>query len=102
MKRFTAGQLAYYQFASLPANGLRHGVFTRLGGVSEGIYSSLNLSRSTGDAIDPVRENRRRMLAALSLTPDETLTSWLVHGNHVRTVSRADLGQNDVHADGMV
>lgn len=102
MKRFTSGRLAYYQFESLPTTGLRHGMFTRLGGVSEGRYSSLNLSPSTGDAIEPVRENRRRMFATLGLRPDETLTSWLVHGNRVRTVSRDDLGQNEVHADAMV
>ena len=102
MKRLTSGGMAWYQFDSLSANGLRHGVFTRLGGVSEGQYHSLNLSRSTGDAVEPVRENRRRMLGSFGLQPDEALTSWLVHGNHVRMVSQADLGQDDVHADAMV
>jgi YfiH family protein len=103
MKRLTHNDLAYYQFDSLhAAGGLRHGMFTRLGGVSEGQYSSLNLSRSTGDAIEPVRENRRRMLAAFGLRPEEALTSWLVHGNHVRVVTKDDLGQDDVHADAMV
>lgn len=94
--------LVFYQFASLQVAGLRHGVFTRKGGVSAGPYSSLNLSRSTGDAAEPVRENRRRALAALDLRPEQSLTSWLVHGDHVRVVDGRDLGQDDVHADGMV
>ena len=94
--------LRYYQFSSLQDDGLLHGVFTRLGGVSEGIYSSLNLSRSTGDALGPVRENRRRMFEALGLLPEQSLTSWLVHSNTVRVVSKADLGQDDVHADAMI
>ncbi len=94
--------LRYYQFDSLCDDGLLHGVFTRLGGVSEGVYRSLNLSRSTGDALEPVRENRRRMFEALGLTVGQSLSSWLVHSNTVRVVSRADLGQDDVHADAMV
>jgi polyphenol oxidase len=105
MNRRTFNDLAYYEFELLQQDGLRHGVFTRLGGVSEGVYSSLNLSRSTGDALEPVRENRRRMFAAFGLRPEQSLTSWLVHGNRVRVVGPADLGApgaDDVHADAMV
>ena len=102
MRRLTCDGLAYYQFDTLPAAELRHGVFTRLGGVSTGQYSSLNLSRSTGDTLEPVRENRRRMLAALDLFPEHALTSWLVHGRRVRLVTKDDLGQDDIHADAMV
>ena len=94
--------MAWYQFDSLSGGDVRHGVFTRLGGVSQGAYSSLNLSRSTGDALEPVRENRRRMFAALGLRAEQSLTSWLVHGNTVRVVGKADLGQDDVHADAMI
>ncbi len=102
MFRLTHGALAYYQFESLPAAGLRHGVFTRLGGVSEGVYSSLNLSRSTGDTAEAVAENRRRMFEAMGLRQERAVTSWLVHGNAVRVIGEADLGQNDVHADAMI
>jgi polyphenol oxidase len=102
MERCSYQSLVYYQFESLAVKGLRHGVFTRKGGVSEGIYQSLNLSRSTGDALEPVRENRRRMFEALDMRPEHSLTSWLVHSNTVRVVSEADLGQDDVHADAMI
>jgi YfiH family protein len=102
MERCCYQSLVYYQFESFAEKGLRHGVFTRLGGVSEGIYSSLNLSRSTGDALEPVRENRRRMFDALGLRTERSLTSWLVHSNTVRVVSEADLSQDDVHADAMI
>jgi YfiH family protein len=102
MKRCSYQSLVYYQFESLAERGLRHGVFTRMGGVSEGIYQSLNLSRSTGDALEPVRENRRRMFEALDMRLEHSLTSWLVHSNTVRVVSEADLGQDDVHADAMI
>ncbi|MFC1464253.1 MAG: peptidoglycan editing factor PgeF [Candidatus Brachytrichaceae bacterium NZ_4S206] len=105
MHRLTHHALAYYQFGALREANVNHGVFTRLGGVSQGSWASLNMSCSTGDAAEPVRENRRRALDALGLTPERSLTSWLVHGNHVRVVSRDDLrvaGANDVRADAMV
>lgn len=102
MQRLTCGELAYYQFDSLRSPGVRHGVFTRLGGVSEGAYRSLNLSRSTGDALEAVAENRRRMFESLALRMDRSVTSWLVHGQTVRVIGQADVGHNDVHADAMV
>lgn len=102
MRRITQGGLVYYQFESFDRAGLKHGVFTRLGGVSEGCYRALNLSRSTGDSAEAVAENRRRMCAAMSARAERTITSWLVHGNTVRVITEADLGQNDVHADAMV
>lgn len=97
MHRHTHHSLAWYTFDML---AVKHGVFTRLGGVSEGIWASLNLSRSTGDAAEPVIENRRRMREAMGT--QRWLTSWLVHGNHVRVVDERDLGHDDVHADAMV
>ncbi len=105
MKRLTCNTLVYYEFDQLQERGMRHGVFTRLGGVSEGHYASLNLSRSTGDNIEPVRENQRRMYATFGADPNITITSWLVHGNTVRVVTPADLkffDKDDFQADAMV
>ncbi len=100
MQRITHHAMAYYRFDTLPA--IQHGIFTRLGGVSEGQWASLNLSRSTGDAAEPVSENRRRSFNALGLKPEHSVTSWLVHGNAVRVVSHDDMGEDLVHADAMV
>ena len=97
MRLHTHNDLAYYTFDSI---AVKHGFFTRHGGASTGKWSSLNLSRSTGDTQAAVVENRTRMMAAMNTTG--WLTSWLVHGNHVRVVGPADLGHDDVHADGMV
>ncbi len=105
MHRLTQNQLAYYQFDGLRTNNIPHGIFTRLGGVSEGQWASLNMSRSTGDAAEPVVENRKRALDALGLKQEQSITSWLVHGNHVRVLARDELrveGANDVHADAMI
>jgi hypothetical protein len=101
MQRHTHEQLAWYTFDALP---VKHGFFTRLGGVSTGIWSSLNLSPSTGDERAPVRENRARMMRALGVT--RWITSWLVHGSTVRTIRAADLDSPSdpdlVHADAMI
>ena len=47
--------------------GVRHAFFTRQGGVSEGLYASLNVGRGSGDDAKRVGENRRR---ALELYPE--------------------------------
>jgi YfiH family protein len=56
----------YYQFPHLADfSRLRHGVFTRHGGVSQGEFSSLNVTRGLGDPEHRVKENRDRISAAL-------------------------------------
>ena len=59
--------------------GLRHAFFTRDGGVSGGIYASLN--GGTGSSDDPgnVAENRRRMAEQIGVTPENLLTVWQIH-----------------------
>lgn len=68
---------------------LRAGFSTRRGGVSDAPYASLNLGSHTGDTIDHVRENRRRLCEALGMTPDQMVTAGQVHGGTVRIVREA-------------
>src|SRR4029079_4356240 len=49
---------------------IRHAFFTRSGGVSEGVYASLNGGVGSRDTPDKVAENRARMAAVLGGTPD--------------------------------
>ncbi|MFS8035396.1 peptidoglycan editing factor PgeF [Xanthobacter sp. AM11] len=83
--------------AALP--GIRHAFFTRRGGVSQGIYASLN--GGTGSADDPaaVAQNRARMAAALGVAPEGFLACWQVHSADavVATVpwTRADAPKAD-------
>ncbi|MBU6430509.1 MAG: laccase domain-containing protein, partial [Cyanobacteria bacterium REEB65] len=69
---------------ALPA---RHAFSTRVGGASEGVFSSLNMGASKGDSPDRVRENRRRLEEELGLAG-----SWSalhqVHGNRAVSVTR--------------
>jgi len=65
--------------AALP--GVRHGFFTREGGVSAGPYASLNCGLGSGDDLDRVAENRTRALARLGLPGDRLATAYQVHSN---------------------
>jgi hypothetical protein len=56
--------------------GIRHAFFTRQGGVSQGIYASLNVGAGSNDDPDAVRENRRRAAAHLG---GELVTAYQVH-----------------------
>ena len=59
---------------------LRHGIFTRHGGVSKSHWRSLNLGASIGDDPEAVKENHRRMYAAAEVNAARAASSWLVHG----------------------
>jgi len=64
---------------ALASAGIRHGFFTRRGGVSHRLYASLNCSLGSGDEADHVRENRRRVAQRLGLQPGRLLTLFQVH-----------------------
>ncbi len=63
--------------AALP--GVRHGFFTREGGVSGGVYASLNVGRGSHDDPAAVEENRARAAAWFGLAPEALLTAYQVH-----------------------
>jgi YfiH family protein len=67
--------------ASLP--GIRHAFFTRDGGVSDGIYASLNGGQGSDDAPERVRENRARMATALGVAPERFITAYQIHSPDV-------------------
>lgn len=62
---------------------IRHAFFTREGGVSEGVYATLNGGVGSGDVPARVAENRARMAAALGVTPDGLITPYQVHSADV-------------------
>ncbi len=68
--------------------GARAAFSTRLGGISEAPYESLNLGRSTGDPA--VRENRQRLAAALGVDPMRVLVARQVHSATVLSHDEPD------------
>jgi YfiH family protein len=59
--------------------GIRHGFFTRDGGVSEGLYAGLNCGFGSKDDPARVAENRARAMQRLDLAPDALVTVYQVH-----------------------
>ena len=71
---------------------------TRVGGVSDGAYASLNLGRKTGDEVERVDENRRRACAEIGADPERLA---LNHQMHSAVVHRARAGARGEPGDGL-
>ncbi len=85
---------------------VKHAFTTRYGGVSEGIFSSLNLGSNRGDDPEAVRENYRRVCALMGAGIDDAAVTRQVHGTAVRIVTEEDrhvcLSHVPYEADGIV
>ncbi|WP_291863285.1 peptidoglycan editing factor PgeF [Bradyrhizobium sp.] len=82
--------------------GLRHAFFTREGGVSGGIYGSLNGGVGSNDDPAHVEENRRRMAEQLGVSPAHFLTLWQTHSPDVVEASAPWQGASRPRADAIV
>ncbi len=82
-------------------HGVRHGFFTRRGGVSKGLYAGLNAGVGSDDDKAAVTENRRRIAAWLGAAPDRLVTLHQVHSPDAIIV-RAPFAGDRPKADAMV
>lgn len=87
---------------------VRHGFSTRLGGVSQGCYASMNLSFTRGDDEAAVRENYHRIAKSIGVKCENMVLSQQTHTTNVRVVTEKDKGKGIVKpldytdVDGMV
>ena len=81
---------------------IRHGFFTRQGGVSGGLFKSLNCGFGSGDAVETVARNRAIATERLGLSPDRLVTCYQVHSNTVITVETPWPHYAAPRADGLV
>lgn len=106
LHRFNAGHfgltLPVVQADALARPGLSHAFFTRLGGVSEGLYASLNGGVGSRDVPHAVAENRCRMAAALGVAPDHLVVPYQVHSAEVRIVAGPLTDGERPRVDGLV
>ena len=94
--------LAPLTHPALALPGIRHGFFTRQGGVSSGIYATLNGGQGSSD--DPVleRENRGRMADWLGVSRERFVTCYQVHSPDVISVNEPWTRETAPKADAMV
>lgn len=86
----------------LGAPGIRHGFFTRDGGVSDGLFASLNCGFGSGDAAERVAENRARAAARLDVQPARLVTCYQIHSADVIAVEAPWPREAAPRADGLV
>lgn len=92
MQRLSHESLVYYQFEKWV--GLKHGIFTRLGGISQVPWDSLNVGGTVGDKKEAVRINHQLMYRALGVNESRACTVWMVHGHDVIVVDEPVEGKD--------
>lgn len=94
MKQNCTGGIEYLTFPALERTGLvRHFFSTRLGGVSEGIFATMNLSYTRGDKKEAVDENYQRVAKVMGCSIEDFVCSDQTHTTNVRQVTVADKGK---------
>jgi YfiH family protein len=88
--------------SSLNHPNIRHAFFTREGGVSEGIYESLNGGIGSKDAPENVRENRARMAAALGVAATHLVSCYQIHSPDVIVAEQPWTRETAPRADAIV
>lgn len=82
------GEIDYKQSTLFSAiKGVRHGFFTKNGGVSSGVYTSLNCSPSSDDKPENVRENRQRVMSVLGMEQAQLFGLHQIHSKHVHQIN---------------
>ena len=88
------GNLEVIVFENLERSGMvRHCFTTRHGGVSTGVWASMNMGLSRGEDVAAVRENYRILGGALGFSAENFVTSQQTHTTNVKRVTAADAGQ---------
>lgn len=101
MKHLTHNALTYYQFEGL--SQLKHGIFTRKGGMSTGQWAALNVGGTVGDDPEAVWQNHVLMYDALQVNAVRSCTTWLVHSADVVVVDGPRTDRRWIErADGML
>lgn len=88
-----SGQVPFLQYKKFTQiEGICHGFSTRMGGVSGGIYSTMNFKEDGEDTNEHIRENYRRIAQALGCDVNKMVRSQLCHGIRVHEVCPEDFG----------
>lgn len=93
----------YLVYPMLEKTGVvKHGFTTRLGGVSKGYCSTMNISTTRGDDPEAVEENKRRLAGAIGVRVEDMTFTQQTHTVNVAVVREEDRGRRFMETDGMV
>ena len=87
---------------ALALDGISHGFFTREGGHSSGLFTSLNCGMGSGDDKEIVARNRAVVAGRLGVAPDHLLSAWQVHSPDAAVVSAPWEGEERPRVDALV
>ena len=97
------GKPEFLQDAQLRSrDGIAHGFFTRRGGASDGLFSSLNCGIGSGDSREKVLANRETAAAAIGLSAERLATPFQVHGADIVMATEPWAPGSGPEADGIV
>ncbi len=88
MDRVERNGLVFYQFEGWRQIPVKHGVFTRIGGVSDAPFDGLNMGGNVGDTPENVRANHELMYAASGVRGDRACSVWQIHSADVVLAKR--------------
>lgn len=93
----------YLSYPMLENTGIvMHGFSTRLGGVSTGHCATMNISTTRGDDPDAIKENKRRIAAAIGVKVEDFTYTFQTHTTNVAAVEESDRGKQFMETDGLV
>jgi polyphenol oxidase len=87
---------------SLRLPGIAHGFFTRIGGVSQGVYASLNGGVGSRDSAEAVAENRSRAAVALGVAAERLAVPYQIHSADAASISEPWSSNNRPRCDALV
>ena len=97
------GEVLYLSYPMIEETGLvKHGFSTRIGGVSEGIFQSMNLSFNRGDSDENVAENYRRISEAIGVDVSCLVKSVQTHTTNVHQVTKENKNDLLQDVDGLI
>lgn len=97
---YVEGDVPFYQFENLSKfSDLVHGLSIRAGGVSSGVFESLNLGLDVGDSQENLNENYRRFAQALKFNLKELAFAYQSHSDTVLAIHDIPKGYNAPHRD---
>ena len=97
-KSYKEDEIVYITFPGLEKTGCVKQLFsTRIGGVSRGMFSSMNLSYTRGDEKEAVDENYRRIAACLESDVSCFVCSDQTHTDNIRIVGSEDMGKGTIY-----